>query len=124
MSYLVLDLLFLAVAGGVAVLGARAARPGRRWWAASAVVAVALLVLTVIFDSLMIAADLFRYDESTLTGLRVALTPVEDLAWPLAAVLALPALWELLGAREAARSRPAPATHDGGRDEGPTGGPR
>jgi lycopene cyclase domain-containing protein len=68
-------------------------------------VAGVLLVLTAVFDSLMIAADLFRFDESRLLGWHVGLAPVEDLAWPLAAALALPALWELLGPRPAREGR-------------------
>ena len=61
---------------------------------ATAVIAtvLALCVLTVVFDSLMVMADLFRFDESQLTGVRVWRAPLEDLAWPLAAGLALPAL--------------------------------
>ncbi|WP_127130281.1 lycopene cyclase domain-containing protein [Georgenia sp. SYP-B2076] len=113
MSYLVLSLAFLVGAGAVALAGGRVARPGRRWWVASAVVAAGLLVLTVVFDSLMVAADLFRYEAAALTGLRVGLAPVEDLAWPLAAAAALPALWELLGAREKRRAARAGARHPG-----------
>lgn len=102
MTYLGLALVFLAASAAVAVVAAAVRRPGRTWWAATAAVAAALLVLTAVFDSLMIAADLFRYDEGALAGVRVWLTPVEDLAWPLAAVLLLPALWELLGGPDAA----------------------
>ena len=54
-----------------------------------------LLLLTVVFDSLMIAVDLFRYDEAQLLGWSVGLAPIEDLAWPVAAGLLLPSLWEL-----------------------------
>ena len=57
------------------------------------------MVLTVIFDSIMIAADLFRFDESALTGVRLGLAPLEDLAWPVAAGLALPALLAAIGER-------------------------
>jgi hypothetical protein len=56
-------------------------------------------VLTAVFDSLMILTDLFRYQAGALLGPRVLLVPVEDFAWPVCAVLALPALWELLGRR-------------------------
>ena len=59
-----------------------------------------LLVLTVVFDSLMIAADLFRYAEEDLLGVRILLTPLEDLAWPLAAGLLLPSLWLMLTPEE------------------------
>jgi len=53
----------------------------------------------------MIAADLFRFDESRLLGWHVILAPVEDFAWPLASALALPALWELIGRRPAGEER-------------------
>jgi hypothetical protein len=51
----------------------------------------------------MISFDLFRYDTAALLGLRVVRVPIEDLAWPVAAALALPALWALLGRRATAR---------------------
>jgi lycopene cyclase domain-containing protein len=97
MSYAGLALLFLAGAALGCLAVARVAHLPRRWWSATALAALVLLVLTAVFDSLMIGADLFRYDTSSLTGLRVLRAPVEDLAWPLVAVLVLPALWELLG---------------------------
>lgn len=55
--------------------------------------AVVLLALTAVFDSLMIAAGLFVYDEERIAGPRIGLAPVEDLAYPLAALILLPALW-------------------------------
>jgi len=99
-SYPAVALLFLAGAATVALAAALVRRPGRRWWGCTAAVAGLLLVLTAIFDSLMIAADLFRFDEDRLLGWHVILAPVEDLAWPLASALALPALWTLLAPRE------------------------
>lgn len=97
MTYLGLAGLITLPAVLLAVLAGR--RRGARWWATTAITLVVLLVLTIVFDSLMIHADLFRYDESHLTGIRLLLAPVEDLAWPLVSVLLLPALWELLGPR-------------------------
>ncbi|HYO40690.1 MAG TPA: lycopene cyclase domain-containing protein [Nocardioidaceae bacterium] len=97
MTYADLAALFLAVSALVTVAAGVLTRPSRGWWWSSAVAAVVLCVLTALFDSLMIAADLFRYDTSALLGARVLLVPVEDFAWPVAAVLLLPALWELLG---------------------------
>lgn len=97
MTYATLALLFLTGAVTVAVGASRVTRLPPRWWAATACVGALLLVLTIAFDSLMIAADLFRYGDGALVGLRVLLVPVEDLAWPLVAVLLLPALWELAG---------------------------
>lgn len=89
----------VAVAAGVAAVCAVRVRPGARWWGNVALVAAALVVLTAVFDSLMIAADLYRFGEAALSGLRVGAAPVEDFAWPVAAALLLPAVWELLGGR-------------------------
>jgi lycopene cyclase domain-containing protein len=96
-TYAGLGALFVAAAAMLALaLTPRLRRPGR-WWGACLSAAAALVVLTAVFDSLMVAADLFRYREAALLGPRVLLTPLEDLAWPLFAALALPALWEVLG---------------------------
>lgn len=104
MTYASLAAVFLAVTGLTAVGAAMLARPPRTFWWATATVTVVLLVLTAVFDSLMVATDLFRYDTSALLGWRVLLVPVEDFAWPVAAALALPALWELLGRRRSKES--------------------
>lgn len=100
MTYAGVSAIFVAGALLPALAALVLRRGDRTWWLATAGTAVALFVLTVVFDSVMIAADLFRYDEDTLSGLRLLLAPVEDLAWPLAAVLGLPALWLLLGRHE------------------------
>ncbi len=100
MSYLGLAAVFIVPVAVLAVVTARVRGLGRRWWTATGLALAVLLVLTVVFDSLMIAADLFRYGEGELTGVRLLLAPVEDLAWPVAAVLLMPALWELLRRRE------------------------
>ena len=97
MTYLALDLLVVAAAAALAVPGARAARrQGTPFGVPVAVTLVVLLALTVVFDSLMIGADLFRYDPDQLVGAQVWRTPVEDLTWPVVAALALPSLWVLL----------------------------
>jgi lycopene cyclase domain-containing protein len=105
MSYAGLALLFLLGSAVTTAVISRVVLLPRRWWWATAIVAVVLVALTAVFDSVMILADLFRYDVTSLTGVRVWLTPIEDFAWPLAAVLLLPALWELLERRTGARRR-------------------
>ncbi|MBM9458922.1 lycopene cyclase domain-containing protein [Nocardioides sp. zg-536] len=101
MTYPLLALPFLALAATVLAVAALRHRPGVRWWRATGLTMLSLLVLTVVFDNVMIAADLFRYSEEHLLGLHVGLAPIEDLAWPLAAGLGLPAVQLLLtGGRE------------------------
>ncbi|WP_435744795.1 lycopene cyclase domain-containing protein [Nocardioides sp. SYSU DS0663] len=96
MTYAGLAGIFLALSAALLAVAVVRRRPGPRWWAATALTAAVLAVLTVVFDSLMIAADLFRYGEGAEPAFLLWKAPVEDLAWPLAAVLALPALWLLL----------------------------
>ncbi|NUL45763.1 lycopene cyclase domain-containing protein [Cellulosimicrobium funkei] len=96
MSYLELAGLFLLFPVAVAAYASWRRRLGRRWWTATALTIAVLVVLTVVFDNLMIAADLFRYNEELLTGWRVGLAPIEDLIWPVAAGLLLPSVSALL----------------------------
>lgn len=71
-------------------------RPAARLMSAAALAAVVLVLLTAVFDNVMIAVGLFTYEEQMISGLRVGLAPIEDFAYPLAAVILLPALWLLL----------------------------
>lgn len=96
MSYLGLAAAFLALAAAAAAWATVRRGLTARWWATTALTTAILLGLTVVFDSLMIAADLFRFDQRALLGVRLWRAPVEDLAWPLVAGLLLPSLRELL----------------------------
>ena len=110
MSYGQLNLVMLAIVAVVAAVLAYRARAGRRWWLQVTFAWVVLTVLTIVFDSIMIAADLFRYDEDKLVGVTLWLAPVEDLAWPLAAALLLPAVWAWLGSKDHAQPHPETVT--------------
>ena len=66
MTYLALAALVVVPAAVVAVLAGR--RGGSRWWTTTALTIAVLILLTIVFDSLMIYADLFRYDEAHLAG--------------------------------------------------------
>lgn len=101
MTYLLLALSLLAAAVVVAVVAAvvvaRRADGHPAGWRAVVLAAVALLVLTTVFDNLMIASGLFAYSDAHISGVRLGLAPIEDFAYPLAGVILLPALWSLLG---------------------------
>jgi lycopene cyclase domain-containing protein len=103
MTYALLAVLFLVVSAVPAVTATLTGRLTTSWWRATGAVALGLVVLTAVFDSVMISFDLFRYDTAALLGPRVARVPIEDFAWPVAAAIALPALWALLGRRATAR---------------------
>lgn len=100
MTYATLAAVFVGSCALVAVVATVRRGLGLRWWLTTATTIVILVVLTIIFDSVMILSDLFRFDEDSLLGVRLWHAPVEDLAWPLAAGLLLPAARELLPQRE------------------------
>ena len=60
---------------------------------------VVLCVLTAVFDTLMIAADLYVYDPDKILGVRIWGAPLEDFAYAIAAAVAMPVLWVVLGRR-------------------------
>ncbi|PXA67415.1 lycopene cyclase domain-containing protein [Cryobacterium arcticum] len=103
MTYTWLNLVFLGLAVAVAVV-AWLRRPAyRRLFPASGLALAAVLVLTAVFDNIMIGVGLVDYDPALISGLFVGIAPVEDFAYPVAAALLLPALWVLLGADQRAR---------------------
>ncbi|QEO14331.1 lycopene cyclase domain-containing protein [Agromyces intestinalis] len=94
MTYLALCLLFLAASGIVAAIAWPRAPRGHA--AALAIAAAALVVLTAVFDTVMIAAGLFAYADEHLAGPHLGLAPIEDFAYPIAALLLASAAWNLL----------------------------
>ena len=60
------------------------------------VVALPMLILTTIFDNLIIAARIVGYDQSKLIGLNIGLVPIEDFAYTVVAILLVPAIWKAM----------------------------
>lgn len=116
MTYALLTLVFLVFAVLVAVTAARRRRrhgqPGRPLGLPAVLLGGGvLMLLTAVFDNIMIAVGLFHYAESQISGLRLGLAPVEDFSYPLAALVLLPSLWILFGAE-----RGHPGTKRGGQN--------
>lgn len=112
MMYATLSLCFLGAALLVGVLLPLTMRSRRRPdVAAMAATLLALLILTAVFDNIMIGVGLFHYAPSQLLGIHVGLAPLEDFAYPLAGVMLLPALWAALQRRRPSR-RPASPDED------------
>jgi len=91
---IVLNVIVLVVLVVVSWRVLRRLRPGPLVWTA-----VVMCVLTLVFDTLMIAADLYVYDPDKILGVYLWGAPLEDFAYALAAALAMPVLWTALGAR-------------------------
>lgn len=108
MTYLQLSAVFLAVAATGGLVAALVARRGPHAGALAAT-ALTLLALTAVFDTVMIATGLFHYSPAHLVGVHIGLAPLEDFAYPVAAVLLLPAVWTALRARRSRRGTSAAA---------------
>ena len=93
--YLLISAPFLIVAVIVWVFAAqhRGRHPARPW-RTTALTMAAILVLTAIFDNLMIASGLVGYSDTQRLGLHLGLVPVEDFFYSVVVVLIVTALWD------------------------------
>jgi lycopene cyclase domain-containing protein len=91
MTYGELNLIFLVIAG----LATWVIKSRYRCFT-TPVVALPMLVLTAVFDNLIIAAGIVDYDDSKLIGLDIGLVPIEDFAYTVVAVLLVPAIWKVV----------------------------
>lgn len=98
MTYWGLNAIFLAVVIVVALVAT--VRRGIRWPAVGIALGI-LLIMTAVFDNVMIGVGLVGYDESKISGAFIGIAPLEDFAYALAAAVLLPSLWVLLGRRAA-----------------------
>ncbi|MEO8261481.1 MAG: lycopene cyclase domain-containing protein [Pseudolysinimonas sp.] len=100
MTYWTLNIPFLAVAGVVLLAAVLARRsPGWRW---IGLTAIAVLLLTVIFDNVLVGVGIVGYDPKLISGVLIGVAPIEDFAYAIAAVVLLPSLWCLLAPRRRA----------------------
>jgi lycopene cyclase domain-containing protein len=99
MTYWLLNAVFLAVVALVALAAILSRRAPH--WRAVGLVLVGVLVLTAVFDNVMIGVGLVGYDATMISGVFVGVAPLEDFAYAIAAVVGLPSLWTLLGPRRA-----------------------
>lgn len=108
MTYWLLNAAFLAVVALVALAAVLARRAPH--WRAVGLAAIVLLLLTAVFDNLLVATGIVGYDASRISGVLVGVAPLEDFAYAVAAVVLLPSLWHLLGGgldtRPGAATRP------------------
>ena len=95
MTYALIVLPFAIATAAVVFATAHRPRFGRRM-AASGLAAAALVVLTAVFDNLMIAAGLFTYPDEHLSGVRIGLAPIEDFSYAVCAAFLVPAVLTLL----------------------------
>lgn len=120
-TYWAINAVFLAVVALV-VLAALLVRRAPRWRAVG-LTAVPLLLLTAVFDNVIIGVGLVDYDPAVISGVRLGIAPVEDFAYTVAAVVLLPSLWALLERRgtRAPAHGPVSASPSPSAESGPFG---
>lgn len=106
-TYALLALPFFGAVGVVAIVAAvvaarrarargRRVRTGRRIALVTGLVAgVVLLVMTMVFDNVIVGLRIVAYDPALISGVKIGAIPVEDLAYSIAAIVLLPSLWVL-----------------------------
>jgi lycopene cyclase domain-containing protein len=93
-TYLIVNLIFLVC---IAVLFLQyLAKPTKAWWIALLV----LLVLTAIFDSILVGIGIVGYDPQKILGLYVGYAPIEDFFYAVLAIIIVPALWNLFDTKK------------------------
>ena len=89
MTYGQLNLIFLAIAALATWL-----IKSRFNCFTTPVVVLPMILLTALFDNLIIAAGIVAYDKTKLLGAFVGVVPIEDFAYTIVAVLLVPAIWK------------------------------
>jgi lycopene cyclase domain-containing protein len=89
MTYGEMNLIFLVVAGIATWI-----IKSRFQCFTTPMVLLPMLILTAVFDNLIILAGIVDYDATKLMGIYVGVVPIEDFAYTVVAVLLVPAIWK------------------------------
>ncbi len=95
MTYWALNAIFLGIVALLVIIGFIARRTPS--WRAVGITLAIVLVMTAVFDNIMISVGLVAYSPERISGVFIGVAPLEDFAYALAAAVGLPALWALLG---------------------------
>lgn len=61
---------------------------------------LSLLVLTALFDNLIIGIGMVGYDPTKILGIKIGLAPIEDFGYTIMGVYLIPELWSIFNSRE------------------------
>ena len=76
-------------------------KPTKSWL----ITLVVLLVLTAVFDSIIVWAGIVGYDPQKILGLYVGFAPIEDFFYAILAVIIVPALWNLFDTKKESETK-------------------
>ena len=69
-------------------------------WRSVLLAGAVLLLMTAVFDNVMIGIGLVDYNPDLISGAFIGIAPLEDFAYAIAAAVLLPSLWALLPSRK------------------------
>ncbi|MDH4397087.1 MAG: lycopene cyclase domain-containing protein [Actinomycetota bacterium] len=95
LSYLGIALPPVLLAGLIALLFRKRLNLRALGWATALV-----LLMTLVFDNLIILAGIVGYDETLISGIRLGIAPIEDFSYTLVGLVLIPLTWELLGKKK------------------------
>jgi lycopene cyclase domain-containing protein len=88
-TYLALNLVFMLVAFVSLILISR-----KNPWRAIGFTMIWMILMTLVFDNVIIALGIVGYDENKISGLLLGLAPIEDFSYTVVSVLAVGILWQ------------------------------
>lgn len=91
MTYLALNLTFMLIAFVILNLVSR-----KSPWRAIGFTMFWMLLVTLVFDNVIIGLDIVDYDPTKISGILLGLAPIEDFAYTVVAVLAVGIIWTKL----------------------------
>jgi lycopene cyclase domain-containing protein len=91
MTYLALNLTFMFIAFVILNLISR-----KSPWRAIGFTMLWMLLVTLVFDNVIIGLEIVGYDKTKISGILLGLAPIEDFAYTVVAVLAVSIIWTKL----------------------------
>ena len=87
-TYLALNLVFMLVAFVSLIFISR-----KNPWRAIGFTMIWMILMTLVFDNVIIALGIVGYDENKISGLLLGLAPIEDFSYTVVSVFAVGILW-------------------------------
>jgi len=91
MTYLALNVTFMLIAFVTLNLVSR-----KSPWRAIGFTMLWMLLVTLVFDNVIIGLEIVGYDRTKISGILLGLAPIEDFAYTVVAVLAVSIIWTKL----------------------------
>jgi lycopene cyclase domain-containing protein len=91
MTYLALNVTFMLIAFVTLNLVSR-----KSPWRAIGFTMLWMLLVTLVFDNVIIGLEIVGYDKTKISGILLGLAPIEDFAYTVVAVLAVSIIWTKL----------------------------